>query len=479
MMSWLSFGGCPKRVVATPILGAGLLVAGCGDASPVESHAKPMAEALFVARPGGLASYDIASGKERPGEVQDVTSPVDLQALADGTVMVNLTEAGEILIVDGKTMLEKARIPSSRMGAKRPVHSFITPPHEGKTYWVTANDGTSGAAKTNSALFLDVTPGSKTYLEPVGEVSLGIGHHKMTFSARRARVAVSNIADCANVIGVYDYTNPGNIKTVLTLSAKDLGWDGSSFARTCDTTFQMGVPPSPHGCATARSSGKAYCNLTGSGDIVALDIDADPPFLTVLPTTGSGAGYTRAHPGGRYVYSLQATPREGDAKQPGAKCQIGQLVVIDAESDSIAATVPLFYDGPSCTSSLMGTDEETDEPGHILVSENGKTLFIGVAGGFGVDEARARRELIIDVSNPAKPVQRASVVVGASKGHHGDTLSGDGKSVFVTNTVDGTVSRIDTATLKVIATLDVKDGPVTVATFGQAEGPSEQTGPIP
>jgi YVTN family beta-propeller protein len=113
------------------------------------------------------------------------------------------------------------------------------------------------------------------------------------------------------------------------------------------------------------------------------------------------------------------------------------------------------------------------------VSADGKTLFINVAGGYGVADARVRQEVIVDVSDPASPVQLASTAVGASASHHGDALTGDGKLLFVANNIDGTVTQIDAATRNVVRTIKVKESPRTLATFGTAEGPSEQTGPIP
>lgn len=466
--------------LVTPALLAALLSAtpGCGGDDPVVPPGTSGAQSLFVGHEGSLIAYDLATGEERPGAVQNVAGPVDLQALADGTLMVNLTGRDEILCVDGNTMLERARIPSSAQGGKRPVHSYLSPERGGKSYWLTLNDGAEGKLETNSARFVDVTLGSADFMKPVGETSVGVGHHKASFSATGERVVISNIGDCDNVLTVYDYSDMAEIKALATLTAEDAGWDGSSFATTCDPTYQMGVPPAPHGCATSKQSGKAYCNLTSSGGIVAVDIDATPPTFVVVPTGGLGGGYTKTSEDGRYVYSVQEEPREGSAENPGAPCQIGQLVVLDATSDSIAAEVPLFYKGPGCTDVLVGTDEETAGPSHMQVTHDGKTMFITVAGGFGVDTARVRQEVVLDLSNPASPVQLASIPVGASSSHHGDTLSGDGQWLFVANNADGTVTQIDTATRSVVRTLQTKDKPLALATYGAAEGPSYQTGPI-
>src|SRR5687767_10543 len=133
-----------------------LAVAGCGDEGPGHGNmGGTVAQALFVAHEGFLVSYDIATGRERPGTIPNVTGPVDLQAFDDGHVMVNLTGRNEILIAEAATMLEVARLPSSMRGAARPVHSYISPEIGGRKYWLTLNDGASGQPETNSALLVD------------------------------------------------------------------------------------------------------------------------------------------------------------------------------------------------------------------------------------------------------------------------------------------------------------------------------------
>jgi hypothetical protein len=92
-----------------------LLASGCSDADPGVGAAGA-AQILFVASEGFLTSYDVETGLERPGTIPNVTGPVDMQAFSDGHVMLNLTGRHEVLVIDGKTMLEKSRIPSSRMG---------------------------------------------------------------------------------------------------------------------------------------------------------------------------------------------------------------------------------------------------------------------------------------------------------------------------------------------------------------------------
>ncbi|HEU4582286.1 MAG TPA: hypothetical protein VFS67_28715 [Polyangiaceae bacterium] len=470
-----------KRSGGALLCGSALLLACSDEESILLDQTGQLAteaalpQTLFVAHEGSLVSYDLESGEERPGAVQGVSTPTDMQALADGTLLVNLTDQNHVLIVDPTSMLEIARVHTSFATAQRPVHSYISPERSGKSYWLALNDGTGGEAATNSAAFLDITPGSDRYLQHVGEAQVGIGHHKASFSATRERVVISNIADCERVLGVYDYSDIRNIQEVATWSAADAGWDSSSFAKTCDPTYQMGVPPAPHGCATSKLSGKAYCNLTGSGDLVVVDLDADEPTFRSVPSQGSGGGYTKASHDGRYIYSLESEPREGSG---GNVCQVGQLVVLDASTDSVVAQLPLGYLGRDCQQSLAGTDEETTEPSHSLISEDGNKLFITLAGGFEVESARVRQHVVVDISDPAAPVQQPSIPVGASTGYHGDSLSGDGRWLFIANNLDGTVTQIDAATDDVVRTWNVEAKPEVLATFGTREGPSVQTGPI-
>lgn len=456
----------------------------CGDAdrAPGEGAGSSFAHTLFVAREGSLVSFDLVTGQERPGTVTNVTGPVSLQALDNGLLLVNATGRDEILVVDGRTMLEVARIPSSAMGAVRPVHGYISPQDlNGRRYWLALNDGSMNVRATNSARLIDLSDGFSTYLQPVGEIGLGIGHHLASFSASRPRVLISNIADCEDVMTVYDYTDPSAIDSLATLTAAAAGWDGASAQRTCDPTYAGGTPPAPHGCATSPGSGKAYCNLTSSGEMVVADLDADPPAFQVLATGGTGGGHTRMHPHGRYAYTVHQAPREALDQASGAllrACQIGALSVTDTTTDTVVTTIPLRYAGPDCSARLAGTPAETANPGHTYFGPDGDTLFIVTSGGFMAGDARVDRLLILDTSDPAAPVQQKSLQVGAHTGHGAAALSDHGRFLFVVHAVDGTVSQIDTATRALVATIPVGDNPRSVATFGQEEGPSQQAGPI-
>jgi hypothetical protein len=443
------------------------------DGSDAGSEVLP--QILYAAQEGGLLSFDLASGNARQGVIDDVKGPTDMQALSDGTVLLNLSGSNEILILDGRTMLLKARLPSSGAAAVKPVHAYITPAIGGRQYWMTLNDG-NGTRSGNSARFLglDASDTAK-YLKPAGEIGLGIGHHKAALSPDKPRMAISNIADCDDIISVFDYSDVAAIRKIATLGAAQAGFDGSDPAHICDQSPTAGVAPAPHGCAAAKDNACAVCNLTGIGVLVNVDLDDDAPEFKLIPTKGSGGGYTAAHPGGRFVYSLQSKPNEASG---GAPCQIGQLAVVDTWNDSLAKELPLLYKGGSCADSLKGTAAAGASPSHLLFSLDGSKAFINVASASADSSARVSLQLAMDVSDPGEPRQLASIAIGSSFGSHGETLTGDGKLLIVANNKDATVSVIDVAAGAVARTLAIGNAGKTLATFGTAEGPGHQSGPF-
>jgi DNA-binding beta-propeller fold protein YncE len=471
----------PARAGTTLILTAAALALGlqaCLDGSGEDDASAgtggPVPQILFAAQEGGLASFDLASGSARPGVLADMKGPTDMQALEDGTVLVNLSGSNEILALDGKTMLVKARLPSSGGTAVKPVHAYITPALGGGRYWMSLNDG-DGTRAGNSARFLFLDPGDTArYLKPAGEIGLGIGHHKAAFSPDKPRLVVSNISDCADIMSVFDYSDIADIRKIATLDAAKSGFDGSDRKHTCGKDTASGIMPSPHGCASAKANAHALCNETGTGTLVAVDLDAGAPGFKLIPTRGSGAGYTSAHPGGRYIYSLQSAPNETDG---GAPCQIGQVAVVDMGNDSLVSESPLYYKGGDCADSLKGTPAAGAAPSHILFSLDGNRAFVNVASASD-PAARASLQLSLDVSDPAHPRQGPSIAIGSSYGSHGETLTGDGKLLIVANNKDATVSLIDVASATVAKTLAIGNAGKTLATYGSAEGPGHQAGPF-
>jgi hypothetical protein len=211
-----------------------------------------LAESPQIAAVSGrdqLALYDLATGAELARFAAPGGSS-DLLALGSGIALSNHTAGNEVILIDLNRRREIGRLPS--LGGVRPVHMYPSPEIAGRQYAVVLNDGNERGTpkgerpKDSTLLLIDAVQSSPTFLKPVGEVRLGIGHHKVGFSTKRPRMAVSNISDCSDVVSVYDYGQPSNIKLVKTFSAADLGYDGSTPLKTCDETGKAGLMLSPH-----------------------------------------------------------------------------------------------------------------------------------------------------------------------------------------------------------------------------------------
>ncbi len=431
------------------------------DDGHVDDECPPdeMAHTAFVAHEGALVSYALGTGEEQPGTIDDVEGPFGMQALADGHVLVNLSDRDEILVVDGYTMEQVTRIPSSNVRARRPVRSYLTPDRK---VWVTLNDGNGG-----SAAFIDLRSGSDDRFRLVGEVELGAGHHEAAFSRSRPRAVFSNSTECDNLMSVYDYGDLDDIQWIATLAAEDAGLDdadpgeGEFDPGFCDPAGERGPTPAVRGCAAA-ANGHSFCNLSTTGDIIAVGLDEDEPSFAILETGGSGGGATRLHPAGRYVYTVQSEPR--------GECVVGGLVVIDSRTDSVVSELELGYDGPGCSVDLAGTMWADAAPGRLTFTLDGNTLYVGLDG-------LADRVLVVDVGDPANPEQRDSIDVGVGDGGQ-DVLSGDGSLLVHVDTEDGTLSLIDAPARERLGSIEIGEGPAAVATFGSLEGPSQQVGPF-
>lgn len=87
-------------------------------------------------------------------------------------------------------------------------------------------------------------------------------------------------------------------------------------------------------------------------------------------------------------------------------------------------------------------------PADVFGLAGDKTLLVGLTGSDAVQ--------VFDVSGP-QPRATGRIITG--KGAHAFRSAGDGKSVFVSNRVANTISRIDLASLSVSATYPVPGGP--------------------
>ncbi|RYF75822.1 MAG: YncE family protein [Comamonadaceae bacterium] len=87
-------------------------------------------------------------------------------------------------------------------------------------------------------------------------------------------------------------------------------------------------------------------------------------------------------------------------------------------------------------------------PADIFGVHGGRTLLVGLTGSDGVQ--------VFDVEGKTP---RLVGQIPTGRGAHAFRSAGDGKSVFVSNRVANSISRIDLATLKVSATYSVPGGP--------------------
>jgi YVTN family beta-propeller protein len=451
------------------------------------SSLSAFAESPQVAAVSGrdqLVLHDLATGAEL-ARFDAAGGSSDLLTLGSGVALSNHTAANEVLIIDLKRRSEIGRVPSSSLGGIRPVHMYLTPAVRGREYAVVLNDGDQrGLAKgerpkDSTLLLIDAVQSSPTFLKPMGEIRLGIGHHKAGFSTKRPRMAVSNISDCADVVSVYDYDDPSDITLVKTFSAADLGYDGSTPLKTCDETGKAGVMLSPHGTGTSAATGRVYHFLTGTGQIAVFDIDADIPTVKLIQTAGSGGASVKDMPGGRFMVVPQRGPREVHQRGDGSLCQVGQLVVVDAVVEKVAAQLPAFYGEPTCRSSIAGQPHERAALQYAMPSADGKIVFVEVGTLYGPPNvvAESRFVAVFDLSDPYRPLQLPSIPVGAGNDTRDHALTGDGQLLLVPNSLDNSVSVIDVGLRQVVRTIPTMTKPSRVVTFLEGIGASKPAGP--
>jgi YVTN family beta-propeller protein len=445
------------------------------------------AESAQIAAVSGrdqLALYDLTTGAEL-ARFDSPGGSSDLLALPSGVALSNHTAGNKVILIDIKRRSEIGRLPSSSLGGVRPVHMYLSPDIAGHQYAIVLNDGNERSTpkgerpKDSTLLLIDVTPSSPTFLKPMGEIRLGIGHHKAGFSTKGPRMAVSNISDCADVVSVYDYQNASDIKLVKTFSAADLGYDGSTPLKTCDETGKIGVMLSPHGTGTSAATGRVYHFLTGTGQIAVFDIDADVPTVKLIPTSGSGGASVKDMPGGRFMVVPQRGPREVHQRADGSLCQIGQLAVIDAVAEKLAAQLPVFYGEPTCRTSIAGQPYERAALQYAMPVPDGKIVFVEIGTLYGPPNvvAESRFVAVFDLSDPYRPVQLPSIPIGAGNDTREHALTGDGKLLLVTNSLDNSVSVIDVGSRQVARTISTVTKPFRVVTFSEGIGPSKPAGP--
>jgi YVTN family beta-propeller protein len=467
------------------LLSRGAALAGClfGASAIALAQAPVLDHVMLVVGKDEAGVYDVGSSREI-SRIAMTGASLDTMTLANGVALFNNTGGNQVIVVNLKDGKEITRIPASSLGGTRPVHSYLSPVMGGRQFYVALNDGVEASTpagevpKDSSLTLIDVVPGSATYLKPVGEVRLGRGHHKVAFSTTRARMVVSNIGDCKDVLSVYDFANPAEIRLIKSFSAKDFGFDGSTALKTCDEAAKTGVRLSPHGVGTSAATGEAYHFITGTGQVALINIDADDPTLRTIQTAGVGGSTAKDMPGGKFIVVPQRTPREVQDRAGGIVCQVGQIAVIDAVNRQLVSQTPMLYGDGSCATSLVGKPEAAANPSYVGFNKDGSRMFValGTLGGAQNAAATVDLTLVFDMSNPRQPKQLAPVKTEARQGSD-IVMANGGKLAFIPNSVAGTVSVVDTETMKVLQTVKTVAGPSRLSTFSPTAGTSKPVGP--
>lgn len=451
---------------------AAALVAGAAQAAP------PADTILFVSARDHLVAYDAATGAEKARFGTPGLSS-DMLVTPEGLLLLNHRDANQVVMVDARSLREVGRIASSGIGGTRPVHMYLAPARpDGRRLVLVANDGNPQrpARDDNSALIIDATDPAAPRV--AGEVRLGIGHHKLAFARDGMRFSASNIADCDEVVGVYDIADPAKATRLFAVTGADLGLDGRDGRPACDPTGRQGRRAGPHGTATFGASGLHAHNANGTGQFILVEAEANPPLLAAVLNTrgGSGGASIAAHPAGRFAYGPQNTPRAGGAgAQAGGACQIGQLAVLDGTDRRLAAEVPILYDA-GCAA--LPERAAGARPAYAFVTPDGRTLAVTVGTLNAAQPGRAGLLALFDLADPAAPRQVASVPVGASAGHRDAAMTADGRFLFVPGNADASVTIVDLAGRAAVRRLAVVAEPNRVAAWSPSAGPTKAPGTI-
>ena len=264
-------------------------------------------------------------------------------------------------------------------------------------------------------------------------------------------MVASNIADCSDVLSVYDYSNPADIKLVKSFAAKDLGYDQSSALRTCDVTGKTGVNLAPHGVGTSAATGEAFHFITGTGQVALIDIDAETPTVRLIQTSGSGGSTAKDMPGGRFIVVPQRTPREVQDKAGGILCQIGQIAVIDAVNRQLVSQTPILYGNGACNESLVGKPGAAAAVSYLGFNKDGSRMFVAVGTLSGPQNVAATVDLVpvFDMTDPSQPKQLEPLKLEARKGSD-IVMANGGRLAFIPNSEANTVSIVDTESMKTV-----------------------------
>ena len=184
-------------------------------------------------------------------------------------------------------------------------------------------------------------------------------------------------------------------------------------------TFDLGTGHSPHGLR--YFNGKVYVANMGSKSISVINILDNT--ITDIPL-GGVVVQTAVTPDGKFVFASLYDTKE--------------MVRYDLQSGQIQR-IPLPNDAQG--------------PIQLYATPDSKLLYVADQGEL-MERPVSNKVFVIDILN-AKVINTIKV----GKKAHGVVVSENGKTVYVTNSMDNTVSVIDIATQKVTGVIPVGKGP--------------------
>lgn len=331
----------------------------------------------------------------------------------------------------------------------------------------------------------DITSNKVTAIVPVGRSPRGI-----TLSPGGSEIYITNATD--DTVSVIDATT---LKVTRTLS----------------TGFE------PAGIVTDHTGQTLYVANRLSNDISVIDLRTGQEFKRLL--AGRGASYLALSPDGKFIYATHIYPNSGTFRTPPNS----EITVIDASRQTVVERkrltnvagvfhaalssdgslgvaaqlrpknlIPLahvehgwvFGDsltlfGPTVRGVIQVPIDELDRyyalPWGVTISPDNSKIFVSTAGSESVtvvDVGRLLKTIRSRQNNFSNDLSASAnyVVARIPVGHNprGLLLSKDGRRLYVANHLDDDLSVIDTATNKVISTIDL-EGPRNIDALRRGE----------
>lgn len=316
---------------------------------------------------------------------------------------------------------------------------------DGSAYVFTANEA------ANSLSRIDLSSGQ------IATVPLQIVPHNVDVTGKgQPLLVVGPMADHGmadqNMAGMEGHAETGMLAVL----------DPLDLAQPPRALIEVGEHPA-HVVALANGS-IAFVTNAGENTVGVIDLKAGK-MVARIPT-------------GAYPHGMRLSPDQGLLLV--ANVEDGSVSLIDTGSRNEIARIPVgkapvqvgfLPDGSRAFVSLRDEDAVAvidlaerkvtaripvgRGPIQLHASTDGRYVFVADQGSKQEPDNR------VSVIEVAKGAVIASVETGTAA--HGVDVSDNGRSVFVTNVDDDTVSEIDIATLKVIATYRVGDGPNGIA----------------